>query len=115
MVKPNIVESEPMSISQVKDELGKIKKRDGELNFRANKTEEYVNHFSKLSSKKIKELYDEIDKLKIPRLKENYIHKFIDIMPLSVDDAKVILQGHPVSINNDNLKKVIGVLDKYRD
>jgi len=114
MVKPEIIESVPMNMSEVKEALSKIKKRDGELNYRANKTDEYLGSVAKLSAKKAKELYAEIEKLNIPRLKDNYIHKFIDIMPLSVDDAKVVIQGQPVSINNDNLKKVVSVIDKYR-
>lgn len=114
MVKPEILETEPINVVIVKEELAKIKKRDEELNFRSKKTEEYVQSITKLTAKKAKELYDEIMALNVPRLKDAHAHKFIDIMPLSVDDAKVILQGQPVSINNENLKKVVDVIDKYR-
>lgn len=114
MVKPEILESVPINIAEVKDYLSKIKKRDGELNFRANKTDEYVSSVSKISVKTAREAFDEITNMNIPRLKDIHIHKFVEIMPLSVDDAKVILQGHSVSVNNDNLKKIIDVLDKYR-
>lgn len=114
MVKPNIIESVPMTIAEVKDELAKIHKRDEELNFRSKKTEEYVNYVPKLTGKKVKELYAEIDNLKIPRIKDTHIKKFIDLLPVSDEDAKVILQGQPVSINKENLKKIVDTIDKYR-
>ena len=89
MVKPEILESTPINLSELKEELARIKKRDSELNFRAKKTEEYVNSVSPLSGAKAKELFDKLMNLKIPRFKENHAHKFIDIMPVSIDDAKI--------------------------
>jgi len=114
MVKPEIIETEPMNMSEVKDHLAKIKKRDGELNYRAKKTEEYLAGVAQLSAKKAKDLFKELNELGIPRLKDTHIHKFIDIMPLNLEDSKVVIQGLPVSINNDNLKKIVDVIDKYR-
>ena len=38
-----IVSETPINMHQLKNELEKIKKRDKELNFRANKTEEYLH------------------------------------------------------------------------
>ena len=114
MVRPNILESTPLSISEVKEELSKIQKRDEELNFRAKKTEEYINYVPKLSIKKSKEAFEALQKLEIPRLKETHLKKFIDVMPVNEDDAKVILQGQPINVTKDNLKKIVSALDKFR-
>ena len=41
-----ILEEVPVTLVHLKEDLQRIKKRDEELNFRANKTEEYLNTFS---------------------------------------------------------------------
>ena len=78
-----------MSIAEVKGCLDKIKKRDEELTFRGNKTEEYVNQFSALDAKKAAELEGKLEGLKIPRLKELHIKKLVDTMPKTAKEAAV--------------------------
>lgn len=112
MSDAKILSEVPISMKELKEELENIKKRDKELNFRANKAEEYLNHFSPI--KKEKELEQEITKLDVPRLKDVHIKKIVDLMPGSVDELKIILQGYPISINNENLKKIIEIVQKYK-
>ena len=114
MVKPEIIEQTPINFSQLKEEISKIKKRDNEFNYRAQKTEEYVNSLSVLSASESKKLFTELTALKIPRLKDTHIQKFIDLMPVCLDDVKMLLQGQTFSVNNDSLKKIISVIDKHR-
>ena len=45
MTKPKILSEEPMAMVDIKQQLAAIKKKDKELNFRANKTEEYLGQF----------------------------------------------------------------------
>jgi DNA-directed RNA polymerase subunit F len=111
MSKPEIINEIPISMVELKEELDKIKERDKELNFRANKTEEYINQFIKLDSKKAKELIEKINKLKIPRLKDQHISKIIDILPRKPEDLKAVLQGYTITVNNENLKKVVNVIN----
>ncbi|MBW2998488.1 hypothetical protein KY321_03020 [Candidatus Woesearchaeota archaeon] len=112
-MKPKIIEEKPMSMIEVKSELETIKKRDEELNFRANKTEEYFNSFMTLSAKQGKELKEKLTNLEIPRLKEQHIIKIIDTLPTSEDDLKMILQGYTITINKDNAEKIIKVVSEY--
>ena len=42
MAKPHLISEHPISMAELKLELENVKKRDTELNFRANKTEEYI-------------------------------------------------------------------------
>ena len=106
-----ILNEEAMNMYQVKEELAKIKKRDNELNFRANKTEEYLNQFTHI--KDTDKLYEKISKLKIPRLKDQHIHKIIDIMPKTEDDLKAVLQGYTVTVNKDATKKVVSAVNDF--
>ncbi len=99
-----IISETPISAYQLKTELDKIKKRDKELNFRAAKTEEHL--ISAGVPKNLEPLFEKISKMDVPRLKEQYIRKIIDIMPITIKDLKVVLQGYNVSITNENMKKI---------
>ena len=50
MTDMQIISETPINIYQLKKELEKIKKRDNELNFRTNKTEEYLNQVAALKN-----------------------------------------------------------------
>ncbi len=112
-MKPEVIEKRPMSIVEVKDALKKMKKRDEELNFRAARTEEYVNAVAKLKPKDAKELVKKLEDLNIPRLKPEYIQKIVDIMPVSEKHLKVVLQGYTLSVSGENQKKIFGVIKNY--
>lgn len=111
MTETQIIAETPINIYQLKKELEKIKARDSELNFRANKTEEFLNNVAAL--KNSSELYEKLVKLSIPRLKEQHIHKIIDIAPSTVNELKVILQGYTVSINSESMKKIVDTVNEF--
>jgi DNA-directed RNA polymerase subunit F len=114
MVKPIIISESPVSMADMKDKLENIKKKEKELNFRSNKTYDYLSQFTILDKKKADELASKLEKLAIPRLKDIHIVKIVDLMPNSVDDLKAILLSYTITVNNENLKKIIDVVDKYR-
>ena len=113
MTRPNILEETPINMVELKDKLEMIKERDGELNFRANKTEEYLGQFINLDSKKAAELKEKLSKLKITRLKDEHIAKIVDLMPTTLNDVKVILQGYTVNIKNEDCKKIAETVKGY--
>lgn len=113
MARPEVLGETPITISELKAKLSKVRKRDEELNYRANKTEEYINQLFSLDEKKAKELREKLEGLGIPRLKIEHIVKIIDLLPTTANDLKVILQGFTVSINADNGKKIVDVVAKY--
>lgn len=107
MAHISVLEEKSLTMAELKEELARVKKRDGELNFRANKTEEYLAHFVKANNQK---LAVEIGKLAIPRLKESHIAKIVDLHPNAIDQLKAVLQGYTLSVSDDNLKKILSVL-----
>ena len=111
MTDMQIVSETPMNMYQLKKGLEKIKKRDNELNFRANRTEEYLHQVAAL--KNSEELFEKIMKLNIPRLKEQHIHKIIDVAPTTVNDLKVVLQGYTITLNNESMKKIVDTLNEF--
>ena len=110
-----VIEKKSMSMSALKAELEDIKKRDGELSFRGQKTEEHLNEFHLVKPKHAEELFKKIDGLGIPRLKDAHINKVVDMMPKSVPELKVVLQGYAVPVTNDNLKKIVDLVAEFSD
>ena len=106
-----IMSETPVTMAKLSEELEKIKKRDKELNFRAAKTEEYLGQFVK--AKKADELVEKINKLNIPRLREQQITKIIDVLPTTVKDLKMILQGYTMTVSSENLKKIVDVINDF--
>ncbi len=115
MVKPNIISEKPITLTELKQEIDKIKKRDKELNFRVGKTEEYLSHFVTLSKESEEELIKELEKLNVPRLRDIHITKIVDILPKTVDELKIILQGYTITVNNENLKKIADILKDFTE
>ena len=106
-----VISETPINIYILKKELEKIKKRDGELNFRANRTEEYLNQISNL--KNVDELFKKLMDLNIPRLREQQINKIIDIAPTTVNELKVVLQGYTVSLSNESMNKIVETINVF--
>lgn len=115
MPKIEIINETPLSLNDLKSELKAIKKRDEELNARAQKVEEYINTFSLLNQKEAKDLEKAINALDVPRLKDLHVKKIVDVLPKTVDELKSVLQGYPISITNDNLKKVVDITAKVAE
>ena len=113
MGREETIEERAISLTELKENLDTIKKRDKELSFRANRVHEYLGNFTILKLKEAKELKEKLEKLEIPRLKERIIIKIIDLLPESNDDLRVILSGEAVTINPENMEKIINTVKEY--
>ncbi len=109
----DVKNKEPLSLLDLKSALDKIKKRDEELNFRSGKTYEHLKTLKIVSKKDYKEIFEKIEALEIPRLKDFHIKKVIDLMPVNLEDLKMILSGYTLTVNNENLKKIMAVIKEY--
>ena len=114
MASSKIISEQPALMAEVKEELEKIQKRDTEQGFRAQKTLEYLNTFAKLSLKDAHALKKEIEDLSIPRLAEAYVVKIVDLLPETVDEVKVVLQGYAVTVTKENMQKIVDCVKKYK-
>ena len=108
-----VVAEKPMALAEVKDELARIKKRDGELGFRAAKAEEYLNVFVKHSAEDAAKLVADIAKLEIPRLSPEQVVKIVNVLPTTVDELKIVLQGFAITLSKENMQKIVDVIAKY--
>ena len=110
-----IISETPITMIELKEDLKKIKDRDKELNFRAQKTEEYLKIFVGLKPEHAKDIRDKIEKLNIPRLKADHITKIIDVLPQTLEEAKLVLSAYPITVTNENLKKIAEVVSPFID
>ena len=109
-----ILEEKPIPLAEVKEELSKVKEEGKEESFRITKTKEYLEVFSKLSKKKVDELTKKIKDLNIPRLKEETVVKIVDLLPDTEEDLKLIVESYPVTISNQNIKKLFEVVKEFK-
>jgi len=108
-----IVNEVALSMADLQAEIKKIQKRDEEVNFRVSKVGEYLSRFLTLKKKDHEELIGKITALNIPRLKPLHIIKIADLTPTTADDIKMILQGYPLSVSNDNFKKIAAAVKEF--
>lgn len=113
-MRPEIISEKAITLSEAKADLARIRAREKELNFRATKTEEYLNQFAPLEEKKAKEIYKKIEGLNIPRIKDTHICKIIDVLPKTLPEIKATLQAYILTIKDDNLKKILEILAEYQ-
>ena len=113
MTNPDMAEEKPITMAELKEELKTIKKRDEALNFRAEKTEEYLAQFTVLKEKDAKELYKKIEDLQVPRMRPEHIVKLIDILPTNPEEVKLVLQGYTITVTKDNLKRIADAIQEF--
>jgi len=111
-MKVKILKETPVTAAEVKEDLIKSKKANKELNFRAQKTEDYLNQIVS-DSKKTLELVKKLEGLKIPRLREEHIAKLADIKPITEKDVKFVLQGYTVTVTKENMGKIAKVIADF--
>ena len=106
-MEPKIISQTPVSMADLRSEIERIKKREKEPSIRVTKMEDYMNSLSSLPMAKEKELVEAIRKLEVPRMKDEFIFKIVEMLPKTVEELKMILQGYVISVTADNLKKLV--------
>ena len=101
-----VVEKHAVPMAQVKAELAVIKERDGELSFRAGKVEEYMNEFVRIKEGEAKELLDKVMALNVPRLKDVHAAKIVDLLPRTVEEVKLLLQGYTITVSKEHMEAI---------
>ncbi len=102
-----------MNSAELHAEMNRIKERDKELGFRAQKTIDYLESLGTLDAKKAKELFEKLQKLEVPRLRDVHFHKIIDLQPTNAKDVKVVLQSYNVTVSQESCKKIADTVAEY--
>ncbi|MBR9683258.1 hypothetical protein GOV03_01840 [Candidatus Woesearchaeota archaeon] len=115
MPNPQFIEETPVTLVDVQEALQEIEERDKELNYRSNKTKEFLGLFTHVSKEKKEELYKKLTDLKLIRLKEAHIIKIIDFLPLTLEELKVILQAYPVSMPKKDMESIVATVKEVAE
>ena len=113
MPEIKIIEEKPISMAELKEEMKEIKKRDAELGFRTAKVAEQLEVLKIVKQKDAEEMLAKIQKLGIPRLKDQHALKIIDMMPANMTELKNVIQSYALTVTNDNLEKILEILSEY--
>ncbi len=98
-----IKKSTPLTLAEVSELVGKGEKQDS--------VKKFIKQFSGISVKKAEEMKEELRKLDLIKLKEDYIVKIIDFMPQ--DAAELIKTVSGVSFDQDETTKILEIVKKY--
>ncbi|MCW1301320.1 MAG: DNA-directed RNA polymerase subunit F [Candidatus Nanoarchaeia archaeon] len=74
---------------------------------------EHATKFSKLKWSEAEKLIQELKSLDL-RLNEKVIVKLVDIMPYDKDDVKLILSSYKLSLKDEDVEKILEVINKFR-
>ncbi len=112
-MKEKIINETPILMGEVKEVLSELKKKE-ELNFRAQKTLDYLEQVVKLDNKKQQELKKKLEDLNVSRLRDVQIIKIINVMPKTEDELKVVLEGYNITLTKEQLQKIVSVIQEYK-
>jgi DNA-directed RNA polymerase subunit F len=110
MIGKRAVSERPVPLGEVLEILEKEKK--GELDYVQRLAYDYAQKFATLDAEKAKKLREEL--LGIERLREHQIVTIADLMPETKQDLEVIFQKERVKLEEEDFKKILEILGKYR-
>ncbi len=111
MPQIEVIEENPVSLVELKENLVKIKKRDKELSTRSTKTEDFLQKLGKGSLKKQEALKKKLGDSGVSRLKTRHIGKLIDLKPKDLDSLRSIFSAENVTFKQEDLNKIIAILN----
>ncbi len=100
----------PISIAEVLEVLEQ-RKKGGELGYEQELVYDYAKKFSKLSASEAAKMVKELDNL---GLREKTIFKVIEVMPVDVSQLKLVLVLERRAFEEQEIAKVMAVVDSYR-
>lgn len=113
MSSAKIVKETAISMNDLKKEIRAIKKRDETLNYRCEKTDEYVNSVAPLTDKDYKEMEKKLNELNILRVKDREIIKILDLLPKNEEEVKSILSTSNITLKKEDAKKIADVVSEF--
>ena len=76
------------------------------------KLEPYFKKFAKLNSKEALKLREELEGIKSHKLRQEYIAKVIDLLPIDASDINKIFTD--ISLDENEIKQITDIVAKYK-
>ena len=103
--------TKPVTLSEVKNILTKLNKERKELNYEQKIALEHAQKFAKIPVGKTKDMIKELTGLEF--LTEYHAYKIADLLPTTVDDVKTIFAKERVSMGENEIKKILEIVNRY--
>ena len=100
-----IKEIQPVSLTKV----AAIVKKEGKKEMA-----DFITKFVKINSKDAEKLKEELNKLEILKLKPEHVVKIIDFLPIDAEDLRKIFAGSELSLEQNEITKIIEITKKYK-
>jgi DNA-directed RNA polymerase subunit F len=110
MIGKRVMNERPVSLAEVLEILEKEKK--AELDYVQRLAFDYSQKFAQLSVEKARKLKEEL--LGIEKLREHQVVTIIDLMPETKRDLETIFLKERVRLEEEDFKKILEILEKYR-
>ena len=111
MIGKRIVKERPVPMAEVLRVLEKEKK-ERELEYGQRLTYDYTQKFARLDAKEAEEL--KLELLKIEKIREHQAVALVDLMPQTKEDVELIFSKERTKLEEDEIKKILELIDKYR-
>lgn len=96
-----IRKSEPLSIAEVKEYLGKEQE----------KTKIFIEKFVKIKPSQAKDFRKKLEEIELIKMNSRQISKIIDLMPKSPEEINKIFMD--ISLDEDETKKILDVVKQF--
>jgi DNA-directed RNA polymerase subunit F len=110
MIGKKVTDTDPITIAEVKEMLEKLSE-NYELTYEQNLTLDHVTKFSKLEEESAKKLVEELSEI----IKKTQAIKVADIMPEDLADLRLIFAKERGSFKQEDMEKILEIVDKYRE
>jgi len=100
-----------VSLSEVKNILKKVEKEREELIYEQRIALEHATKFSKLTTKKTKELISNL--MNLGFLDEIHAYKIADLLPANKEDIITIFAKERKTLKDDEIKKILEMVRKH--
>jgi DNA-directed RNA polymerase subunit F len=102
----------PVSLVEVKNILKKISKDRKDMLYEQKIALEHATKFAKLPAKKTEDMIKELRKLEF--ITELYAYKIADLIPQNEDDIKTIFAKERITLGENDIKKILEIVGKYK-
>jgi DNA-directed RNA polymerase subunit F len=113
----NVIAEKNISLAEVRDILRdkqkEYSKEEKEQLYEQKRALDHANRSTKLNLRDSKKLIEQLTNMEI-KLNEDQVIKICDLLPETVDDIRAIFAKERFKYNEEEIKKILDVVDQYR-
>ena len=111
MIGKEVIESQPIPGSKVKEVLEESRENDNELNYEQNITLNHLERFKRFSVEDAEEI---VEKLQSEfGLREKVAVHIVDLIPQDLADLRLIFAKEPGQVDKEDMEKILELLEQY--